>query len=319
MVRLGGTEAGLFISDGAQVSVASIYTNESITSNVYVINLSGKLSIAGDNTVLTIFASPETDASPIWMKDFDTSDNGNWTLVIEPDTVWDLDEVPVPLTHLVNNGVVKMSDLSALPEGGIAGSGLLLVDGKYYDNTGKPYKESSPSKPSKHEDKEPDTPEVVQLPFDDVVKTDWFYDAVVYVWENELMEGVADTTFGPMEPLTRAMVWTILARSEGVDTTGGSSWYAKAQEWAITNGISDGENPDMPITREQLVTMLYRLDGESEVSGTLTEPTSDWAQSAVLWAQAEKIFIGDNSGSIYPMVTTNRAEAAVVFMRWFEQ
>ena len=51
----------------------------------------------------------------------------------------------------------------------------------------------------------------------------------------------------------------IIARMSGVDTTGGNSWYAKAQEWVVLNGISDGENPTAAITREQLVTVLYRF------------------------------------------------------------
>ena len=62
--------------------------------------------------------------------------------------------------------------------------------------------------------------------------------------------------FAPNDTLTRAMVWTIIARAEGVDTSGGATWYAKAQDWVVGKGISDGTEPNAPITREQLVTML---------------------------------------------------------------
>ena len=75
---------------------------------------------------------------------------------------------------------------------------------------------------------------------------------------------IAGAQVGP-DTLTRAMVWTIIARAEGVDTTGGATWYAKAQEWVTAKGISDGENPNAAITRQELVTMLYRLAGEPAV------------------------------------------------------
>lgn len=55
------------------------------------------------------------------------------------------------------------------------------------------------------------------------------------------MDGVSEGEFAPGATLTRAMVWTILARAEGVDTGSGSSWYAAAQEWAAAKGVSDGE------------------------------------------------------------------------------
>lgn len=113
------------------------------------------------------------------------------------------------------------------------------------------------SKPTEPEPK-PETPAV---DFGDVTASDWYYEAVEYVCAKGLMDGVAEGSFAPNGTLTRAMVWTILARASGVDTDGGASWYAKAQEWAAAKGISDGENPDAAITREEFVTMLWRLAG----------------------------------------------------------
>ena len=117
-------------------------------------------------------------------------------------------------------------------------------------------------------DEDEDTPEVPEFPFYDVARGAWYYNAVAYVYNKGLMDGVDTHEFAPEATLTRAMVWTILARMEGVDTTGGATWYAKAQEWATAKGISDGENPNAAITREQFVTMLYRLAGEPAVSGS---------------------------------------------------
>ena len=90
-------------------------------------------------------------------------------------------------------------------------------------------------------DTKPDQPVVTEFPFYDVAASAWYYDAVKYVYDKGLMDGVDTHEFAPNATLTRAMVWTILARAEGVDTGSGSSWYAAAQEWAAAKGVSDGE------------------------------------------------------------------------------
>ena len=169
---------------------------------------------------------------------------------------------------------------------------------------------------------DPDEPEVPDFPFYDVSASAWYYDAVKYVYDKGLMDGVDDHEFAPDATLTRAMVWTILARMEGVDTTGGATWYAKAQEWAVAKGISDGENPNAAITREQLVTMFYRLAGEPSVSGSITAPDADsvssWAKDAMVWAMDIGLIEGDENGAVTPTATATRAQAAAIIMRYIE-
>lgn len=169
---------------------------------------------------------------------------------------------------------------------------------------------------------DPDEPEVSDFPFYDVSTSAWYYDAVKYVYDKGLMDGVDDHEFAPDATLTRAMVWTILARMEGVDTTGGATWYAKAQEWAVAKGISDGENPNAAITREQLVTMFYRLAGEPSVSGSITAPDADsvssWAKDAMVWAMDIGLIEGDENGAVTPTATATRAQAAAIIMRYIE-
>ena len=176
--------------------------------------------------------------------------------------------------------------------------------------------------PDVTEPSEPDEPVVPVFPFNDVTARDWYYSAVRYVYEKGLMDGVDVGVFAPDDTLTRAMVWTIIARAEGVDTTGGATWYAKAQEYVTAKGISDGENPNAPITREQLVTMLYRLAGEPAVSGTITAPdaasVSTWAADAMTWAMSTGIIEGDENGAVTPTATATRAQAAAIFMRFIE-
>lgn len=175
------------------------------------------------------------------------------------------------------------------------------------------------SKPTEPEPK-PETPAV---DFSDVASSDWYYEAVEYVCTKGLMDGVAEGSFAPDGTLTRAMVWTILARASGVDTDGGASWYAKAQEWATAKGISDGENPDAAITREEFVTMLWRLAGEPVYTADLSRvpdagSISTWAQQAMCWAWATGLIEGDETGAVSPAASASRAAAATLIMRYLE-
>ena len=160
------------------------------------------------------------------------------------------------------------------------------------------------------------------LGFTDVAPGAWYYDAVAYVSENGLMNGVDTGIFDPDGSLTRAMVWTILARIEGADTEGGETWYAKARDWAMETGISDGTDAMGAITREQLVTMLWRSRGEPVVDFLLTardaDSISSWAYEAMRWAVSEGIIEGDENGFISPAATATRAQAAAIIMRFIE-
>ena len=180
------------------------------------------------------------------------------------------------------------------------------------------------------EPEEPEEPEVPAFPFYDVPTSAWYYTAVKYVYDNKLMDGVDTYTFAPNATLTRAMVWTIIARMSGVDTTGGNSWYAKAQEWVITNGISDGENPTAAITRQELVTMLYRYAqikgydvsvGENTNILSYVDATSisEYAMSAFQWACGSGLTEGDENGALTPLATATRAQAAAMIMRFLSK
>ncbi len=171
----------------------------------------------------------------------------------------------------------------------------------------------------------PDTPdEPDALPFTDVHEGQWFYEAVKYVYGAGIMNGMDRYTFQPNGTLTRAMVWTMLARLDGVDTEGGSTWYAKAKAWAMDKGVSDGTDPMGNITREQLVTMLYRfaeMNGADMTQGGMGireysdyAEISDWALTAMAWAVNNGIIEGD-AGALKPTSTCTRAEAAAMFMR----
>lgn len=162
------------------------------------------------------------------------------------------------------------------------------------------------------------------LPFTDVTSADWFYDDVKYAYETGLMTGTSGTAFSPEAPVTRGMVMTILARREGIRTDRYTPWYAAGCEWAKANGISDGTNPEAPVTREQLAAMLYRyaaLKGRDLTAGenlnfTDASDVSAYALPALQWATGEKILTGSN-GVLSPQATATRAQLAAILHRYF--
>ena len=178
-------------------------------------------------------------------------------------------------------------------------------------------------------------------PFVDVSAGDWFYDAVVYVYDNGLMSGTAATTFGPNVGTTRGMIATILWRLAGSPNGGAnpftdvssSDYYAEAVAWAAGEGIVGGYGNGVfgandPITREQMALMMYRYAQyagyeTSQRSAQLSSyadyaSISDWAVEAVSWANAVGLMNGRTASTIVPTGTITRAEAATILMQFGE-
>ncbi len=160
-------------------------------------------------------------------------------------------------------------------------------------------------------------------PFSDVEVSDWFYADIMYVNQNGIMAGTSATTFAPQSTATRAMIWTVLARLSEAETEGGEPWYALAQAWAIENAVSDGENPNGSITREQLVTMLYRYAAPEAVTGQTmlaqfsdSQNISEWAVAALEWAVANGIISGKDNNLLDPQGQATRAEIAAIIHRF---
>ena len=177
-------------------------------------------------------------------------------------------------------------------------------------------------------------------PFLDVNEGDWFYDAVAYAYENGLMDGVGGNRFAPNSATTRGMLVTILYRLEGepavtgeagFDDVAAGQWYTDAVIWAaandIVNGIGDNQfGPENTLTREQLVTMLYRYAQNKGYDVTASADLSgypdagqiqSWAQEAMTWAVAEGIVEGMD-GNLNPAGHATRAQIATILMRFCE-
>ena len=158
------------------------------------------------------------------------------------------------------------------------------------------------------------------LPFTDVSANQWFYEAVSYVYTNGMMEGDSATTFNPDGRMTRAMFWAVLGRIDGATITG-ANWVETARSWAMAEGVSDGTNPNDYVTREMMVTMLWRYAGEPASDYSLSAYTdaasvSDWAAEAMAWAVENGVISGVSATTLAPQGTATRAQCATIFMRY---
>lgn len=191
-------------------------------------------------------------------------------------------------------------------------------------------------------DPEPEPPLVLlwENPFQDVSADRWYYSSVEFVCANGLFVGVSDHSFQPEESMTRAMLVTVLHRLAGKPHGTGTSfsdvpensWYTDAVLWAkeegIVTGHGSGFHPVDSITREQLVTMLFRyattagisIDGrEKNLSGFVDRyGISPWADEAMEWAVATGLIDGKPGNRLEPQSVATRAEVAAILQRFAE-
>ena len=179
-------------------------------------------------------------------------------------------------------------------------------------------------------------------PFTDVSKDDWFYDDVMFVYENGLMEGISSTQFGPYETQTRGRMAEILWRMEGspapkaknsfADVEDGAR-YADAIAWIAENDILSGYNKDSfgpgdPITWEQLAVMFYRYAQykgyDISIKGSQDElkdmdSTMDDAGKAVLWAVSNGLIREEADVLSALQDPVSRAEIAAMLHRFIDK
>lgn len=180
----------------------------------------------------------------------------------------------------------------------------------------------------------------IPFPFVDVAKTSWYYGNIKYVWQHDIMNGVSDTKFAPETSMTRAMFVTVLYRLEGSPSVEGLatppftdigasnySWAYNAIVWAYNTGVTKGTSattfaPGAAITRQEIVTMLYRYAGSPAVSGSLifgdSSVISSWARSAVQWANSIGVITGYPNGNFGPVDATTRGQMAAIVHRYMQ-
>lgn len=157
--------------------------------------------------------------------------------------------------------------------------------------------------------------------FEDVADDHWGSDAVTFASSRELFSGTSETTFEPETAMNRAMIVTVLARLDGVDTGSGAAWYEAGRQWAMDHKVSDGSNMQEELTREQLAAMLYRYAGEPAVSGSMTafsdaQQVSAYAQQAMAWAVENGLIAGTTATTLDPQGQATRAQVAAILQRY---
>lgn len=179
-------------------------------------------------------------------------------------------------------------------------------------------------------------------PFTDVRTADWFYNDVLFVYENGLIRGTSDTLFSPHATTTRGMMATILWRMEGSPAPKGKTaftdvntekWYADAIAWTTENGLFAGYSqdlfgPDDAINREQLASIFYRYASykgyDVTAMGKLdtfkdASNVSNYAKTTVQWAVGSGLIKGKSGDLLDPQGTATRAEIATILHRFLEQ
>ncbi len=146
----------------------------------------------------------------------------------------------------------------------------------------------------------------------------WAKDEIDFVSARELVNGISATRYAPDATATRAQLWTILARQNDTDLSGGANWYEKAQLWSKDKGISDGTNPGATITRAQMVTMLWRTMGQPAATDKVSfadVPAGSYYEQAVAWAVESGITQGVGGDRFDPNATCTRAQIAAFLAR----
>ena len=177
--------------------------------------------------------------------------------------------------------------------------------------------------------------------FTDLDCSKWYHEGVDFALTSGLMEGMGNGIFSPDSHMTRGQLVTVLYRLADEPQVQGdapftdvaeSDYYAKAVAWAYTNHIAIGVGdtrfaPNAPVTREQMVTFLARyakLAGK-EISATedlssFTDGSSvsPFAAESMAWAVETGLVEGMGNHTLSPKSATTRAQAATIFMRYFE-
>ena len=252
----------------------------------------------------------------------------------------DTDGKALPLSY-------SLPALIAQGSGSDSGSG----SGSDAEKPGTDNKKSEDDKKSEDEDKPEDEEkpadgaqeEVKSGSFRDVTRGHWAFASVERAAELGLVTGYSDGTFRPDTPVTRAqfvlMLWRMCGKPAAAKAASfadaSADWYQDALSWAVekgyVNGLSDTRfGPDAPITRQQAMAILFRLNGgqsgtELTLTGIYEQTFADsttiasWAKDATWWAVYHELVSGVGGSRIAPEANASRAQIAAILLRYADQ
>lgn len=181
--------------------------------------------------------------------------------------------------------------------------------------------------------------ETTGLPYQDISRDAWYFEAVSEATDRGLFQGTSETTFEPESTMNRAMLATVIYRMAGSPAgaaktpftdVAAADWFADAVAWAYENGVVKGMSatsfaPLQEITREQLAVMLLRyadLCGYDTSARTSLKDfadaakVSDYAADAMQWAVANGILNGTDGKRLDPAGSATRAQCAAMLVRF---
>ena len=317
METVRGTRTGSFTVDGKELTI-----NERFSSGGSSHSYDGYITIINPK-------NGEVTVSDDWAYEDDKI-----TLTITPDDGYEVDKIEIVDDEGDKIDAKKVDDEDNKYTFRMANCDVTVTvtfkeEGKTTEDT------------DKEEDKDEENTETTELNFTDVKESDWFFKGVEYVVDKGIMSGISENEFAPSGKLTRAMLVQMLYNMESrpacdaenafMDVPVGQ-WYTDAVIWAndakIVSGMGEGLfAPNMEITREQMVVMLYNyakykgydVTASADLSAFAdTASVSTWAQPAMQWAVAEGYISGMGDNQLAPQGTATRAEIASVIMRFME-
>ena len=210
------------------------------------------------------------------------------------------------------------------------------------DSPQKPSGTEKPEQPKGDEPAEPSNPgESAGQTFLDVPKSFWGYESIERAAQLGYVNGVGGGKFEPNRQLTRAEFVTMLYRMAGKSAASTvatftdvpqNAWYRDAVNWAAEKGYVNGTgensfNPDGKITRQEVVTILFRYSGAQSGTELMFSSMYDsqfadsgaiapWAKTAMYWAIYNGVVNGTSPTTVSPTATATRAEVAAIFVRY---
>ena len=207
----------------------------------------------------------------------------------------------------------------------------------------KPADDEKQDEDKKDDDGEKPEEETQPASFRDVTRGHWAFASVERAAELGLVTGYSDGTFRPDTPVTRAqfvlMLWRMCGKPAAAKAASfadaSADWYQDALSWAVekgyVNGLSDTRfGPDAPITRQQAMAILFRLNGgqsgtELTLTGIYEQTFADsttiasWAKDATWWAVYHELVSGVGGSRIAPEANASRAQIAAILLRYADQ
>lgn len=168
-------------------------------------------------------------------------------------------------------------------------------------------------------------------------KGHWATDSIDFVIARDLFNGTSKEEFSPNTNMTRGMVAVVLHNYENnpefeverqFQDIAQNSWYSEAVSWLYDKGVVSGYDDNTfgaedHITREQLVTLLYRYAGNPQHSETDiifddADEINEYAKTAVIWSIENGIINGKNDNKFDPKGIATRAECAAIIQRFIK-